>query len=164
MGGTEEFLLNSLQIVQNKAARFVSKRGVYSSGVEVLKECGWLSIRQLFFYHSVISIYKTLQTSFPKYIFNKLAREFPYNTRLAQSESIRMGSAFQSRLELTEKSFLNRATIIFNKLPTEIRQIRKLESFKIQLKQWVLENYIYILMNHYTSLFIKYHLQLKQKL
>ena len=142
-GGTEEFLLNSLQIVQNKAARFVSNRGVYSSGVEVLKECGWLSIRQLVFYHSVISIYKTLQTSFPKYIFNKLAREFPYNTRLAQSESVRMGSAFQSRLELTEKSFLNRATISFNKLPTEIRQIRKLESFKTQLKKWVLENYRY---------------------
>ena len=142
-GGTEEFLLSSLQVVQNKAARFITRRGVYSSVEEILRECGWLSIRQLVFYHSVISIYKTLQTSYPRYIFNKLARQFPYNTRLAQSKPVRMGSAFQSRLELTEKSFLNRATVSYNKLPTEIRQIGKLESFKIQLKKWVLENYRY---------------------
>ena len=102
-GGTEEFLLNSLQVVQNNAARFVTRRGIYSSVEVILKECGWLNIRQLVFYHSVISIYKTLQTSYPKYIFNKLAREFPYNTRLAQSDSVRMGPAFQCKLELTEK-------------------------------------------------------------
>ena len=103
--------------------------------------CGWLSIRQLVFYHSVINIYKTLQTTYPKYIFNKLSSEFPYNTRLAQSESVRMGPAFQCKLELTEKSFLNRATVSFNKLPSDLRQIRKIDDFKSQLKIWVLENY-----------------------
>ena len=100
----------------------------------------WVA-EQLVFYHSVISIYKTLQTTYPKYIFNKLSSEFPYNTRLAQSESVRMGSAFQCKLELTEKSFLNRATVSYNKLPSEIRQVREIDSFKNQLKIWVLENH-----------------------
>ena len=140
-GGTEEYLLDSLQIVQNKAVRFVTCRDKYTHIVELLKQCGWLSIRQLIFYHSVISIFKTLQTTYPKYIFSKLSSEFPYNTRLAQSESVRMGLAFQCKLELTEKSFLNRATVSYNKLPAELRQVRKLETFKEQLKIWVLANY-----------------------
>ena len=139
-GGTEEYLLNALQIVQNKAARFVTRRDKFTPVVELLRQCGWLSIRQLVFYHSVITIYKTLQTSFPKYIHSKLSMEFPYNTRLAQSESVRMGPDFQSKLEITEKSFMNRATVSFNRLPAELRQVRKIEDFKKQLKRWILEN------------------------
>ena len=140
-GGTEDFLLTSLQVVQNKAARTVTRRGKYTPVVGLLRQCGWLSVRQLVFYHSVTLIYKTLQTTFPKYIFNKLSTEFPYNTRLAQSECVRMGSQFKSKLELSEKSFMNRATVSFNLLPTSLRQIPKIEQFKKKLKAWVWENH-----------------------
>ena len=136
----ENFLLDSLQIIQNKAARSVTRRGRYTPIVELLSHCGWLSVRQLVIYHSVILIYKTIQTTYPKYIFNKLSSEFPYNTRLAQSESVRMGPEFQTKLELTEKSFMSRATVSFNKLPASIRQISKIGTFKKKLKTWVLEN------------------------
>ena len=52
--------------------------------------------------------------------------EFPYNTRLAQSDSVRMGDAFKSKLDLTEKSFMNRATVSFNQLPQDLRKIKEL--------------------------------------
>ena len=139
-GGTEEFLLNSLQIVQNKAARFVARRGIYTPVADLLKQCGWLSVRQLVFYHSVMQIYKTIFTTYPQYINSKLSNQFPYNTRLAQSDSVRMGADFQSKLELTEKSFMNRATISYNLLPPELRRTQKLETFKEELKVWVQEN------------------------
>ena len=139
-GGTEEFLLNSLQIVQNKAARCVARRDKYTPISELLRQCGWLSVRQLVFFHSVVLIFKTMMTTYPKYIHSKLCSEFPYNTRLAQSDSVRMGPDFMAKLELTEKSFLNRATVSFNKLPSEIRKIEKIEAFKAKLKEWVLEN------------------------
>ena len=114
--------MNSLQNVQNKAARSVTRRGRYTPIVDLLRDCGWLSVRQLVLYHSVVLIYKTLQTTYPKYIFNKLSSEFPYNTRLAQSEAVRMGLEFKSRLELTERRFMTRAaTAVFppalDKLP-----------------------------------------------
>jgi hypothetical protein len=139
-GGTEDYLLSSLQVVQNKAARYVARRGRYTPVADLLRQCGWLSVRQLVFYHSVILIYKTSQTTYPKYIYSKLATEFPYNTRLAQTDSVRMGPDFQSRLELTEKSFMNRATLGYNQIPTELRQIKKIEMFKMKLKTWVTEN------------------------
>ena len=139
-GGTEDYLLSALQIVQNKAARFVARRDKYTPVKELLRQCGWLSVRQLVLYHSVIMIYKTLMTTYPKYIFSKLSSEFPYNTRLAQSDSVRMGPEFKSKLELTERSFMNRATVSFNQLPSEFRSETKIETFKIKLKKWVLEN------------------------
>ena len=139
-GGAENYLLNSLQIVQNKAARCVAKRGKYTPIADLLAQCGWLSIRQLVFHHSVIMIYKTLQTTYPKYVFNKLASEFPYNTRLAQSDAVRMGPEFRAKLELTEGSFMNRATASYNQLPATLRQTVKIGTFKRKLKAWVLAN------------------------
>ena len=35
------------------------------------------SIKQLVYYHSIISIYKNLQTTFPEYIYTKLSSDFP---------------------------------------------------------------------------------------
>ena len=81
-----------------------------------------------------------MQITYPKYLFNKLSRDFPYNTRLAHSNSIRMGEAFKAKLELTERSFMNRATVTFNQIPTELRQTAKLDDFKKKLKVWVKEN------------------------
>ena len=52
-GGAEEYLLQALQIIQNKAARFVAQRNRYTPVSELLRQCGWLSVRQLAFFHSV---------------------------------------------------------------------------------------------------------------
>ena len=90
--------------------------------MDLLNQCGWLSVKQLVSYHGVILIYKTIKTTYPKYLFNKLSMDSPYNTRLAQSESVRMGEQFKSKLDLNERRFLNRATINFNQLPAELRQ------------------------------------------
>ena len=139
-GGTEDYLLRRLQVVQNRAARFVTKMDRYSPTIEVLKTCGWLSVRQLVFYHSVVQIYKTLQIRSPKYISCKLCTEFPYNTRLAGSDSVRLGPEFQCKLEITKRSFMNRATASYNILPEKLRKIEKLETFKKELKVWTLKN------------------------
>ena len=139
-GGTEEYLLNSLQTIQNKAARCVTKRGIYTPVAELLKQCGWLSVRQLVFYHSTIFIYKTLQTSHPKYIHDKLQNKFSYNTRLAATQGICMGADFKAKLTLTEKSFMNRSVVSYNVLPLEIRKIPKIDAFKKKLKLWIQVN------------------------
>ena len=100
----------------------------------------WLSVKQLGFFHSVMLVYKAIKTTFPRYIYSKLSSEFPYNTRLAESEAVRMGTEFKTKLDLTEKSFMQRATLSYNQLPTSLRQVQKVENFKKQLKTWVQKN------------------------
>ena len=43
-GGAESYLLNCLQLVQNRAARFVTQRDKYTPIKQLLTECGWLSV------------------------------------------------------------------------------------------------------------------------
>ena len=64
----QEYLLDSLQIIQNKAEKFVTRRGIYTPRSELLRHCGWLSMRQLAIYYSVIVIHKTTLTN----IYDKL--------------------------------------------------------------------------------------------
>ena len=139
-GGTEDYLLDALQVVQNKAARFITRKDRYTPVSQILRHCGWLSVRQLVWYHSVILIHKTLQTRQPEYIYRRLATQFPYNTRLAKSDAVRMGPEYMSKLDLTRKSFMNRATVSYNKIPPSLRKITAIQNFKVQLKQWIQEN------------------------
>ena len=64
-GGTEVNLLEALQVIQNKAARSVCKGDKYTAVVDLLRQCGWLSVKQLVFFHSVVLVYKTLLTTYP---------------------------------------------------------------------------------------------------
>ena len=59
-GGCEKFLIKALQIIQNKAARSVTKLGIFTPVQTLLRQCGWLSVNQLVFYHTVILLFKTL--------------------------------------------------------------------------------------------------------
>ena len=68
-----------------------------------------------------------------QYIFQKQSIDFLYKNRLVQSES-------KSKLEPTEKNFMNRATLSYNQIPTILRQIPKIEEFKKKMKVWVLTN------------------------
>ena len=53
---------------------------------------------------------------------------------------ISVGSEIQFKLDLTEKSFMARATRAYNQIPTEIRRTPKVETFKLKLKDWVQKN------------------------
>jgi hypothetical protein len=64
-GGCSSYLLNTLQVIQNKAARVVTKLDWSTPTEELLKQCGWLIVQQLAVYHSVLVVYKVLQSKSP---------------------------------------------------------------------------------------------------
>ena len=54
-GGCEGYLLKSIQILQNKAARQVTRLSRYTPVRRLLSQCNWLSIKQLIFYQSAVA-------------------------------------------------------------------------------------------------------------
>ena len=46
-GGCEGYLLTSLQVIQNRAARAVTRKSWFTSTRSLLKDCRWLSVEQL---------------------------------------------------------------------------------------------------------------------
>ena len=53
-GGCPDYLLNALQILQNRAARLVTKSSWYTPSSTMLLQVGWLSVRQMITYHSLV--------------------------------------------------------------------------------------------------------------
>ena len=107
-GGSAKYLIKSLQTIQNKAARAVTKLDWNTPSAEILKQCGWLSVNQLSVYHTLIMVYKVLQDKSPQYLYSMFNTTYNYKTRVADSGKIRQlrtpGSGSKI-LELAKDSF-----------------------------------------------------------
>ena len=57
-GGTEDYLLHALQVIQNRAARAVTRMSWFTPTRVLLNKCKWLSVKQLIFYQTVLTTHK----------------------------------------------------------------------------------------------------------
>ena len=76
--GAKQYLLKALRVQQLTAARTVF--GFHSWGWSkrrLLKIVGWMSVRQLIFFHTVMQAHKTLTTGVPRPLFLPLSSEHP---------------------------------------------------------------------------------------
>ena len=122
MGGCERFLLRALQIIQNKAASCVTKLSWFTPTRRLLSQYGWLSIKQLVVYHTVLR-HKTLRSYKSLYLSDNLNRNFPYPKRQATGGCICYSDSQISETLLTERSFLSRGIKDYNKIPADIKSI-----------------------------------------
>ena len=124
----------------------VTKLDRYTSTSVLLKQCGWMPVRQLMGYHSLVLVHKTVENKTPDYLFKKImsggARP---NTRQAVATTAALAAEGISRqpvvdechLELTRKSWCWSGVLLYNRLPIDIKLERKLSTFKTRLRKWV---------------------------
>ena len=124
-------------MLQNRAARQVTKLSWFTPTRRLLGQCNWLSIRQLIFYHSALTVFRAVLTKEPLYLSDHLHTVHPYPTRLAAGGGLRVDGIHGG---LASKSFLVRAAKEFNTIPGDIRMSRTLPSFKKNLKKWTKDN------------------------
>ena len=106
----------------------------------LLLQCGWLSVRQMVAYHSLLLLFKSKQTGKPAYIYSKINDKFNRITRLGTSGGIKDNRRFESTL--ANQSFIPRAVKMWNeKLPVDIRSEECLEKFKKKIKSLGQERY-----------------------
>ena len=140
--GCQEFLISALQVCQNKAARSVTKHGISIPVQQLLRECGWRSVRQEMQYHTMLQVHKTLTQKNPVYLHGKLTADgsYAYRTRQTSTISIRQSQSFKTKLTLCKDSFRWRGTAWYENLPWDIRGQQKLGIFKKKLNIWVKDN------------------------
>ena len=137
-GGCSEYLLTLLQVIQNNAARCVTKLSWRTKVSELLLQCGWLSVRQLVYYHTVLQVFKIKKEKKPEYLYNKISAEFQHRTRLAVGNGIR--ETVKVKHEERRRSFIPRGIRNWNALPVAIRRIQNMKEFKKELKVFVRNN------------------------
>ena len=134
-GGCNMHLLKSLQIMQNKAARVVTKLDWSTSTSVLLAQYCWLSVKKLLVYHSVVLVYKVLKSKQPKPLHSMFPTEYTYKkTSTARSMSIQQRG--HPTLDIGKDSFRWRAAKSYNQLPVSIKSCESLEQFKLEAKKW----------------------------
>ena len=134
-GGCSEYLLTLLQVIQNNAARCVTRLKGRTKVSELLLQCGWLSVRQMVYYHTVLQVFKIKKEKKPEYLFNKISAEFQHRTRLAAGNGIR--ETDKVKHEERRRSFIPRGIRAWNALPVTLRKLQNLREFKKELKCYV---------------------------
>ena len=138
-GGCGTVLKHSIQVIQNKAARLVTRVDWSVPTAEVLQQCGWLSVNQLCFYHAVLQVFKVKQTKTPKYLHSMHhSSDYIYKTRQADSGQIKLKS--KPKLDISKNSYRWRAATQYNMLPSDIRNSESVAIFKLRVKTWIRTN------------------------
>ena len=131
-------LKSTLQVLQNKAARAVTRNDWNIPNADNHKQLGWLSVNQLSFYHKVLQLQKLREFKLPANLYKMFDWEYIYSTRQACGGLIKpMGTP---RLQISKKSFRWSSAECFNSLPLELRLIKDTLKFKIEAKCWIQEN------------------------
>ena len=134
-GGAQLYLLKSLQVQQLTAARTVC--GYFSYGWstrKLLDRVGWLSVRQLIQFHTILQAHKTIKTGQPRPLFHSISTDHPRNTRSAATGQIRFGESFK-----TQSTFKYRALQWYNRVPADVKK-GNISTVKNKLKVWVKNN------------------------
>ena len=133
-GGAQQYLLQALQVQQLTAARTVCGRHSWRwNKGRLLRKVGWMSVRQLIEFHTVLQAHKTLTTELPRPLHASLCTEHPYRTRGAASGNIRLEA------NSSTNTFRYRAMVSYNAVPGKVKK-GSVGTVKKNLKQWVLKN------------------------
>ena len=81
-GGCTDELINAIQVQQNRAARMVCKLPWGTSTATLLRQIGWMTVRQMVVYYTVKNVFKTRQTKMPKYVYDMVSAPFAVKTIL----------------------------------------------------------------------------------
>ena len=126
--GTDNKYLTKLQVTLNNAARFIENKGKRSKTLELMKSCGWLTIRELCTYHTNITTWKIIYWNIPANINQHISVDDDTNI-----------STNLPRLQNTQRSYRWRAINCWNRQPEYLRQCSNLGKFKKMSRQWIID-------------------------
>ena len=141
-GGCSGYLLAMLQVLQNRAARCVTRLPWDTHILVLLTKCDWLSMNQLVVYHSLVLLFKTKMDKKPAYLYEQIGDQPGRNTR-QEADRVDVSILRDIRRFKTgtaKKTFIPRAIQDWNNLPTSLRTQTSLGLFKKQLRIWTTEN------------------------
>jgi len=124
--------IRQLQLIQNAAARVLTKTKKVEHITPVLKSLHWLPLSQRIDFKILLLVYKSLNGLAPKYITDLLSVYQP--SRPLRSSGSSLLCIPRTRTKHGEAAFSSYAPLIWNKLPENCKSAESLSSFKSRLK------------------------------
>ena len=136
-GSCSEYLLDALQVQQNKAAKIITKLPFRTPTQTFLLQCDWLSVRQLVKYCSLTLLHKIMIEKKPQYIFDRLVPRSMMGMRETRRTDHLCLQMKNYKTVTASRTFIPRSVALWNSLPSRLREITDIKSFKIQLKTFI---------------------------
>ncbi len=133
LGGCPASSINKLQVVQNAAARVLSRSRKYDHITPILQSLHWLPIKYRISYKILLLAYKALNGLAPAYLTSLLSRYNPSHSLRSQNS----GLLVVPRIAKSTKggrAFSYLAPKLWNSLPDNVRGSDTLSLFKSRLK------------------------------
>ena len=135
-------LLDKLQKCQNSAARVITRTPKRHHMTPVLYKLHWLPVRQRVQYKMLLITYKCYYNQGPAYLKDLLVKHVP--SRELRSEHQKLldpPSRFERLKSYGGRAFIRAAPALWNSLPLNLREIKKVELFKSSLKTFLFKQY-----------------------
>ena len=128
MFGLHSRLIENLQKVQNAAARFIFKLPKRSSVRDVIRKLHWLRVEQRVVYKILLTVYKRFYCTCPSFLYSLL--------EISNSETMSLKCTYYNTRH-GKRAFRYTAPRLWNRLPSDMRKIESLETFKRNLKTYL---------------------------
>ncbi len=133
LGGCSARLINKLQLVQNAAARVLTRTRKYDHISPVLSTLHWLPIKHRIDFKILLMTYKALNGLSPQYLSELLSHCIPPRPLRSQNSG-RLIIPRISKSTAGGRSFSYLAPKLWNNLPNTVREADTLCQFKSRLK------------------------------
>lgn len=133
--GTTANLRKKMQKVQNSSARLITYTPRREHMTPVLRSLHWLPINKRLQYKILLCTYNSFQGTAPQYISDILPRYHP--VRGLRSQAQRRLTPASTRTSAYGKRFEAAAPTLWNQLPTNIKELSTIPSFKKALKTFL---------------------------
>ncbi len=145
LGGCSAHLINKLQMVQNAAARVLTRTRKYDHISPVMSTLHWLPIKHRIDFKILLITYKALNALAPQYLSELLSHYSPPHPLRSQNSG-HLIIPRMSKSTACGRSFFYLAPKLWNNLPYTVREADTLCQFKSSLKTHLFNlAYIYTL-------------------
>ena len=139
--GAPAYMMKALQKNQTEALRIVTNRKWKNRGQslvstkELLKQCNYMSVKQMAFYYSVAAVHKLLVNKQPEYLHQVVCEALTSGTKHRYPTSAAGKQPVKpAKLMMANTSFRWRASADYANLPLDLKEEKHLKSFLTRLK------------------------------
>ena len=128
--------MRKMQVLQNSVMRIMSRSKYDTPTTTLLEKTNQLSIHQLVAYHSACQVYNINKNQVPKYHFKRLFDTTDQEEIVETRSRRNLESRVDFKSSLARGSFFYQGSRIWNALPSSVKTVTNIESFKKQVRTW----------------------------
>ena len=130
--------LNKLQRVQNAAARLISNTSRFDHMTPTLINLHWLPVKSRIDFKLLLIVFKALHGLAPDYLIELINIKSLSNYNIRSNRELLLEPPSVKTLDtLGDRSFASAAPMLWNSLPSYIREASSVDSFKRLLKTYL---------------------------